>query len=816
MRPSSSTPLRILGQFCWTLILFTYTDFKTIVIPVTIFASVAAPVQSTQRLFAGILWTWLNLLQVGVSNQYQSIAEDSINRPWRPLPGGRISHNSAAILRWLLVPICVLSSIPFGNEVVLSSLTLTGLLIAHDEFGWDKHWAGKNFINAFGYLSFELGATQIMSDYFHSLLHTYVQCLLDLNSRLDHIAVQSLIFNGFVVLTTIHSQDFSDVQGDAAFGRKTFPIYAPILSRILTPFMLILWSVFLGQLWKLGPASHYLLCGLGSTVGWRFFRFRTPSYDANTFVAYNVCLATCHTPFTCSCEMGRVELLVPSVNTSLGILTTMNAFWIWVVCGVVISTGNFVYNRGPLKKVPGPWLAARTRWYKAYFDLIRDGGFLRHLDWLHKQYGPVVRVGPSEVHFSDPTALEIIYGHRSNFVKDPIVYGAFMQDLSSFGFRDPHEARKRREMLNPLFSRRATLKLEHAIQAKVDKLVDRVLSYEGGPACNLFMAFRSATLDIITSYCFAKSFDTLDDPGFQHAIVRAILSGVSIIWTFKYFPALYFIADRMPGWLMHRISPVSKGYTDLFAFLSQHLDRILADPSALDAADHETIYHHLLNPKLEKHDIPSKKSLLDESLTLLGAGSETVGNIVTTGVFRVLSDQRILGKLRTELDRAWPEISNNMSYQALEKLPYLTAVIKESIRVAHGVVSPVPRVVGPSDVYISDYHVPAGTVVSIGITFIHENPEIFEMPKTFWPERWLEGEASKDVESKFFVPFSKGPRMCLGINLAWCELYLLFGNMFRKIDMEIHNTGVEDFDFQEHWLPVFRKREFHAHVRSRK
>ncbi|KAJ7206141.1 cytochrome P450 [Mycena haematopus] len=439
-------------------------------------------------------------------------------------------------------------------------------------------------------------------------------------------------------------------------------------------------------------------------------------------------------------------------------------------------------------EIPGPWLAARTRWYKAYFDLIRDGGFLKHLEWLHKRYGPAVRVGPHEVHFSDPSAFDAIYGPRSTFVKDPIVYGAFKQDLSSFGFRDPHEARKRREMLSPLFSRRATLKLEHAIQAK-NSILRRWsgLQYVHG--------FRSATLDIITSYCFAKSFDTLDDPGFQHPMLRAILSGVSIIWTFKYFPSLYFIADHMPGWLMRRISPVSKGYTDLFAFLSRYIDRILADPSTLDAADHETIYHHLINPNVEKHNIPSKKSLLDESLTLLGAGSETVGNVVTTGVFRVLSDQRILNRLRAELDE--------------------TAVIKESIRVAHGVVTPVPRVVGPSDAYISGYHITAGTVVSIGITFIHDNPEIFEIPDSFWPERWLEGHSSKAVESKFFVPFSKGPRMCLGINLAWCELYLLFANTFRKVDMEIYDTEIEDFDFQEHWLPVFRKKQFHAHIRSR-
>ncbi|KAJ6599961.1 cytochrome P450, partial [Mycena vulgaris] len=470
---------------------------------------------------------------------------------------------------------------------------------------------------------------------------------------------------------------------------------------------------------------------------------------------------------------------------------------------------SFVFS--PLRKVPGPWLAAYTHWYKAYFDLILDGGFLAHLEWLHKKYGISPNAQCSWVHFSHPDAFDSIYSLRSTFTKDPVVYKAFRQDLSSFGLLDAREARRRREMLSPLFSRRAALKLEPIIQEKVDRLIANILSHDGDTPCNLFMAFRAATLDIITSYCFAQSFDALDYPEFQHPILLAILSGVSAIWTFKYFPSLYFIVEHMPGWLMHGISPISKGYTDLFAFLSRYLERILEDPTVLDMADHEIIYHHLLHPNA-RHNVPSKKSLLDESLTLLGAGSETVGNIVTTGVFHVLKNPRVLNMLRMELQESWLNISSPMSYQALEKLPYLTAVLKESMRMAHGVVTPIPRVVGPKDAHILGYDLPAGTVVSIGITFIHQNSQIFHSPETFRPERWLE-PAAQQLEAKYFVPFSRGPRMCLGINLAWCELYLLFANTFRKLDMKVYETSLEDFTFRQHWLPVFRNRQLHAHVK---
>jgi cytochrome P450 len=206
---------------------------------------------------------------------------------------------------------------------------------------------------------------------------------------------------------------------------------------------------------------------------------------------------------------------------------------------------------------------------------------------------------------------------------------------------------------------------------QVDKLVARILSHQDSKPCNLFMAFRSATLDIIASYCFAKSFDTLDDPGFEHPLLLAILAGITATAAMQYFPFLHFVNAHAPGWLLVRFAPVSKGYVDLFNQLSVYLDGIITNPRQLEAADHETVYHHLLFPTKSHHEVPSKESLLEESVTLLGAGSETVGNVVTTGVFHVLNNETILQKLIEELEVSWPDSAVPMTYRQLEKLPYL-------------------------------------------------------------------------------------------------------------------------------------------------
>ncbi|KAK0189785.1 cytochrome P450 [Armillaria mellea] len=500
--------------------------------------------------------------------------------------------------------------------------------------------------------------------------------------------------------------------------------------------------------------------------------------------------------------MFRVSVITGMFKAILNSLSVAN-YAILASTLLILARYLYQYLNHPLRHYPGPRIAALSKWYKFYFDVLQDGGFLEHLEKLHIQYGPVVRVGPNEVHFSNPRAYGDIYFVGSKFTKDPELYDAFDQSSSSFACVDPHAAKIRRELLGPVFSRSRIIKIQSVIQEKVDHLIRRLTSGDPENPVNLFLAFRAATMDIIMLYCFAESFESLDADKFEHPILLSVISSVPMIWPLKYFPWLIPMVAHGPQWLIKHLLPAMKGYFDLFALFSNRIDRAIASPESLYLEDHETVFHCLLSGK---GDAPSKRSLLEESITLLGAGSETVGAVVTAGVYHVLSNLRSRERLMQELNNAWPSLDMTVKYQDLEKLPYLTAVIKESIRLSHGVVTPLPRVVGPSDSIICGHPIPAGTTVSIGITFVHANPDVFHDPDQFIPERWFVDDI-KEIEAKYFVPFSKGPRMCLGHNLAWCELYLLFANIFRK-------TGYpsEDFAFRQYWIPVFRGKQMHGFV----
>lgn len=75
----------------------------------------------------------------------------------------------------------------------------------------------------------------------------------------------------------------------------------------------------------------------------------------------------------------------------------------------------------------------------------------------------------------------------------------------------------------------------------------------------------------------------------------------------------------------------------------------------------------------------------------------------------------------------------------------------------------------------------------------HKDGSKFSDPSVFDPDRWLN---NKSIE-KYLVPFSKGTRQCLGINLATAEIYLTLATVFRRVNMELYETTARDAEIED-------------------
>lgn len=128
--------------------------------------------------------------------------------------------------------------------------------------------------------------------------------------------------------------------------------------------------------------------------------------------------------------------------------------------------------------------------------------------------------------------------------------------------------------------------------------------------------------------------------------------------------------------------------------------------------------------------------------------------------------------------------SSKLTYQSLE------AVIKETMRIHSTSSLGLPRLVPPGPgVDICGHHFPQGSVLSVPAYTIHHSKEIWGPDAdSYRPERWFK---LTDRQKNAFIPFSYGPRACVGRNVAEMELALIVSTVFRRYTFELHQDTLE-------------------------
>ena len=114
-----------------------------------------------------------------------------------------------------------------------------------------------------------------------------------------------------------------------------------------------------------------------------------------------------------------------------------------------------------------------------------------------------------------------------------------------------------------------------------------------------------------------------------------------------------------------------------------------------------------------------------------------------------------------ELDKAYPSKADPITFANTQDLPYLNAVIHESMRVMPIVVAGLSRITAEATI-LNGYEIPKDTIVSAMVGKLHKDPRIWPEPDSFVPERWMEKYKGAEVDRKAFMPFSAGSRNCIG------------------------------------------------------
>ncbi|KAK6502936.1 hypothetical protein TWF481_007977 [Arthrobotrys musiformis] len=476
---------------------------------------------------------------------------------------------------------------------------------------------------------------------------------------------------------------------------------------------------------------------------------------------------------------------------------------------VVYLIGLAVYRIWfhPLSSFPGPKAAAVSEYWEAWWNIWpHKGGCLFEVERLHKVHGAAVRMGPNEIHVNDPRYYHELYRLGSKYYKDPEMHKVLGAPSSTVAETDPVLHKIRRGALEQLFSRQSILKLEPMVMGKVERWSNKLEEhYKAGKPVPMEFALKSLTMDMVTTFAFGQEFGAVEDPEFMSIPVRLFRNYLMSLHVIKAFPFVKLL-QRLPYFIARHVSPSVEMGRHLEDLSDGHINSFVSKWQIGDKPNFPTVIGRLLTPNEDKgFQVPSKQGIKDEVITLVSAGNDTTGITSMVGLFQILSNPQIHDRLLAELKTILPSVDSVVPYPELEKLPYLTACIKESLRYASAAASRTPRLVPPGGIYLPDGRfVPAGTRIGMAIYLIHYNPDLFPNPRVFDPERWLKDPAEMTVQNKFLVPFSKGTRACLGINLAHMELYTIMAYLIRRHDLKIYNTTAKDMEWWDMVIPEFK------------
>ncbi|KPM37660.1 hypothetical protein AK830_g8907 [Neonectria ditissima] len=433
-----------------------------------------------------------------------------------------------------------------------------------------------------------------------------------------------------------------------------------------------------------------------------------------------------------------------------------------LVCVYFVAIGVYRLYLHPLAKYPGP-VFNRISPIPLSYHLIR-GRLPFYVKLLHDVYGPVVRVTPTELSFNSEKSWKDIYGSRpghQNFHKDPVHVGSIQSvpGVVTITMADDVDHARQRRALSHAFSTKALLEQEYLIKNYVDVFRDKMNEFAStGEVCNIADWFSYTTFDIIGHLSLGESFGCLtsSDLRFWVPVISESIKAGAIEQASR---RLATTGSRLQHLFLRMFAP-----TELRDQRKKHLqfsrEKIMKRIQQTGNNQHRDFLYYLMNQK-DKENLNQDEIIVNGALFII-AGSETTGSFMA-GLFNHLlrpKNRHALDRLVNEIRGAFQNDSE-IAYEKLVKLPWLTAVLEEGLRIFPSAPIGFTRAVPAGGDSVDGCFLPAGTTVSTCMWAATHAEDNFKDPYEFRPERWLD-KANTTDKLGASNPFSLGPRGCIG------------------------------------------------------
>jgi len=422
--------------------------------------------------------------------------------------------------------------------------------------------------------------------------------------------------------------------------------------------------------------------------------------------------------------------------------------------------------------------------------LLISGGtldsYLSSLKMLKEKYGPVARFsfgtlpgvfifGPKEFEKILSNSRHITKGYRMKFAQPWLGHGL----LTSTG----EHWKTHRKLLTPTFHFRILEDFLHVVNDQTNILCTKLKTLAGEEHVNVYPLITHCTLDIICETAMGTKIHCQEDN--SHPYVKAIDDCQNLVIQRMRSPWLWnnLIFSFTPcGRNMSKCLDTIHGFTQ--KVIKERKAAINKEPDNIDKSEVDDIgkkprlsFLDLLLTSAREGNGLTDQDIRDEVDTFMFAGHDTTASNISLTLYLLAYHKEAQSKCQQELELIFNNSERPPTSGDLKEMKYLHSCIKETLRL-YSSVPGIQRTTG-EPVELGGYLVPANTEIMLNITMLHRDPQSFPHPDKFLPERFLaENESGRHPYA--YVPFSAGPRNCIGQKFAMMEEKAIISTILRK------------------------------------
>ncbi|KAF1860404.1 hypothetical protein Lal_00037744 [Lupinus albus] len=422
-------------------------------------------------------------------------------------------------------------------------------------------------------------------------------------------------------------------------------------------------------------------------------------------------------------------------------------------------------------------------------DLLGGALFLPLFKWMN-EYGPIYRLAAGPRNFvvvSDPAIAKHVLKNYGKYAKGLVAEVSEFLFGSGFAIAEgPLWTARRRAVVPSLHKRYLSIVVDRVFCRCAERLVEKLQPDAlNGTAVNMEEKFSQLTLDVIGLSVFNYNFDALNK---DSPVIEAVYTSLK--------EAEARSTDLLPYWKASSFSSpfmiwnffciehaifffgVLCCYRLAFFIVEAEGERIDVDEYVNDTDP--SILRFLLASREEVSSV----QLRDDLLSLLVAGHETTGSVLTWTLYLLSKDSSALGKAQEEVDRVLQ--GRRPAYEDIKDLKFLTRCIMESLRLYPHPPVLIRRAQVPDELP-GAYKVDAGQDIMISVYNIHHSSKVWDRAEEFLPERFdLDGPMPNETNTDFrFIPFSGGPRKCVGDQFALMEAIVALSIFLQNMIFEL-------------------------------